>query len=110
MVLSSYVCFLKYPRFSTKIPIFLNIESNNRRVAMVYSEFITGKLTNRPLSCSKFTVNHGFTAVIAFIERLFHIHSKISRNKRKQIKCNGINKNSILPPNNVVPQKRLWLH
>uniref|UniRef100_A0A673MKX6 Thyrotroph embryonic factor-like n=1 Tax=Sinocyclocheilus rhinocerous TaxID=307959 RepID=A0A673MKX6_9TELE len=26
----------------------------------------------------------------------------------EQIKCNDINKNSILPPNNVVPQKRLW--
>ncbi len=24
----------------------------------------------------------------------------------KQLKCNDINKNSILPPNNVVPQKR----
>ncbi len=44
-----------------------------------------------------------------FIKRLFHIRSKVSQNKTKQIKCNDINKNIILLPNNVVPQKRLWL-
>ncbi len=70
---------------------------------MVYSEFITAE------ERCKFTVNHGFTGLIAFIKRLFHIHSKVSQNKTGQIKCNDINKNSILPPNNVVPQKRLWL-
>ncbi len=32
-----------------------------------------------------------------------------SQNKTKQIKCNDINKNIILPPNNVVPRKQLWM-
>ncbi len=66
-------------------------------------------LEQTPPSCYKFTVNHGFTGLIAFIKRLFYIHSKVSQNKIKQIKCNDFNKNIILPPNNVVPQKRLWL-
>ncbi len=78
---------------------------------MVYSDFITAKgrcyyLLN-PLSCYKFTVNHGFTGIIAFIKRLFHTRSKVSQNKTEQIKCNDINKNIILLPKNVVPQKRL---
>uniref|UniRef100_A0A673MIX8 Hematopoietic death receptor n=1 Tax=Sinocyclocheilus rhinocerous TaxID=307959 RepID=A0A673MIX8_9TELE len=47
--------------------------------------------------------------LIAFIKRLFHIHSKVSQNKTEQIKCNDINKNIILPPINVVPQNQLWL-
>ena len=47
--------------------------------------------------------------LIAFIKRLFHIRSKVSQNKTEQIKCNDINKNSILPPNNVVPQNQLCL-
>uniref|UniRef100_A0A9J7XZG1 Lamin L3 n=1 Tax=Cyprinus carpio carpio TaxID=630221 RepID=A0A9J7XZG1_CYPCA len=56
-----------------------------------------------------FTVNHGFSGINAFIKWLFHIRSKVSQNKTEQIKCNDINKNSILPPNNVVPQKQVWL-
>uniref|UniRef100_A0A673I3I9 Cryptochrome circadian regulator 3b n=1 Tax=Sinocyclocheilus rhinocerous TaxID=307959 RepID=A0A673I3I9_9TELE len=32
------------------------------------------------LSCYKFTVNHGFTGIIAFIKRLFHIRSKVKKN------------------------------
>ncbi len=47
--------------------------------------------------------------LIAYIIRLFHILSNVSQNKTEQIKCNDINKNSILPPNNVVSQKQLWL-
>uniref|UniRef100_A0A672MTI3 Uncharacterized protein n=1 Tax=Sinocyclocheilus grahami TaxID=75366 RepID=A0A672MTI3_SINGR len=43
------------------------------------------------------------------IKQLFHIRCKVSQNKTEQIKRNGINKNSILPPNNVAPQKQLWL-
>uniref|UniRef100_A0A672Q877 RecQ-mediated genome instability protein 1 n=1 Tax=Sinocyclocheilus grahami TaxID=75366 RepID=A0A672Q877_SINGR len=53
------------------------------------------------------TVNHGFTGLIAFIKRLFHIRSTVAQNKTEQIKCTDININCILPPNNVVPQKQL---
>ncbi len=66
---------------------------------MVYSEFITAKGGVRydvkrsallsaynPLSCYKFTVNHGFMGLIAFIKWLFHMHSKVSQNKTEQIK------------------------
>ncbi len=51
--------------------------SNNK--AIIYSEFITAKgvLGTTPLSCYKFTVNHGFLGLIAFIKRLFHIRSKV---------------------------------
>ncbi len=68
---------------------------------MVYSEFITAKERSG---------NHGFTVLIGFIKQLtlFHIRSKVSQNKTEQIKCNDINTNIILPPNNVVPQKQLW--
>ncbi len=70
---------------------------------MVYSEFITAK------GCSyyKFTVNHGFTGIITLIKQLFRIRDKVSQNKTEQRKCNDINKSIILPPNNIVPQKRL---
>ncbi len=55
--------------------------------------------TGHWVPCYKCTVNHSFTGLIASIKRLFHIHSKVSQNKTEQIKCNDINKNSILPPN-----------
>ncbi len=42
-------------------------------------------MTRNPLSCYKFTVNHGFTGIIAFIKWLFHICTKVSQNKTKQI-------------------------
>ncbi len=82
---------------------------------MVYSEFITAneRSAYNPLSCYKFTVNHGFTGLIAFIKPLLHICSKVSQNKTEQIKCNDIDTNSTLPPNSsssetvVVPTK--WL-
>ncbi len=44
-----------------------------------------------------------------FKSRVVHSSLKVSQNKTEQVKCNDINKNSILPPNNVVPQKQLWL-
>ncbi len=63
---------------------------------VVYSEFLTAKSVvrhdvERSSSCYKFTVNHGFTGLIAFMKRLFHVRSKVSQNKTKQIKCNDIN-------------------
>ncbi len=67
---------------------------------MVYSEFITDK--------GRCWARHS-CLYIAFIKQLFQIRSKVSQNKTEQIKCNDINKNSILPPNNVVPQKQLCL-
>ncbi len=36
-------------------------------------------IAEHPLSCYKFTVNHGFTGLIAYIKRLFHIRSKVSQ-------------------------------
>ncbi len=47
------------------------------------------------------TVKHGFTGVIVFIKR--YIRNKVSHY------INDNNKNSILPPNNVAPQKQLRL-
>ncbi len=40
----------------------------------------------KTLSCYTFTVNHGFTGLIALIKRLFHIRSKVSQNETKKIK------------------------
>ncbi len=51
----------------------------------------------------RFTVNHGFMGIIAFIKQLFHIRSTGFTTKTKQIKCNVNNINSIIPPNNVAP-------
>ncbi len=56
----------------------------------------------------KFTANHSFTGLIAFIKRSFYTCSKVSQNKTEKTKCNDINKNNILPPNNLVLQKQLW--
>ncbi len=44
------------------------------------------KRRKKNLSCYTFTVNHGFTGLIALIKQLFHIRSKVSQNETKKIK------------------------
>ncbi len=73
---------------------------------MVYSVFLTGIVRHDTKQTPLAVINYLYKK--AFIKQLFHIRSKVSQNKTEQIKCNHINKNSILPPNNVAPRKQLW--
>ncbi len=49
------------------------------------------------------------THILLLLKRLFHIHSKVSRNKTKQIKYNDINKNIILQPSMPLWLQTKWL-
>ncbi len=58
--------------------------------------------------CIKIHCKPRLHMVYCFYKMVMHIRCKVSQNKTEQIKCNDMNKNIILPPNKVVPEKWLW--